>query len=565
MVEKMEASYKSLDDALEFYVRDIVVDIFDGDKYPGSFGATRDYLWEYGIDYYTLRRRSLQLFTENPIAAGIIKRLLRNEIFTGMMPDPTPISQIIWPNKPEEEREELSVKYSGEMGDSFNLYANDYSIFDYRQQMTFGEYQNQVRLETILCGDVIVVARINQQTRLPCWDIINGNYIKTPIDRKPRSGNTILHGVERDAQGRHVAYWIEEWTGEELKSTRIPVYGEKSGRQIAWMVYAGEKLLNNVRGTPLLANILYMLKDLDRYRDAEVRAAVINAMLPLFIKREKGTVAGRSPLENMRAAKSGPTPAADTTQAQPRNSIPLAPGSVMDNLSAGEEPVSFNTNRPNVNYGKFEEIIISGISWTLEIPPSTVMLHYTSSYSASRQENNELDIYLKYRVFKNAKDFCQIIYQEFIIQSVLIGDLIIPGFQAVAFNPKSWKLRGAWLKCEWSGLTRPAVDIQREAGALISVLGTGNITNDYISRRFSGVSFQANQYKLARERRLAKRLGFVSSIDEDTSGKPAYFTPAPLSPDDADEIKSDVEELKAAYAEIETRLNRGGSKNDFNS
>jgi capsid protein len=547
----LQDSYKKLDESLAYFVRDMTVDMFDGDKYPGSFGITRDYLFNYGIDYYTLRKRSLQLFTENPYAAGIIKRLLRNEIFTGMMPEPTPISAVIWPDKSEEEREELAIEYAGQMGDGFSLYANDYTVFDYRQQMTFGEFQNQVRLEAVLSGDVVVVARINPQTRLPCWDIINGNFIQTPLDHKPRAGNTILHGVERDPQGRHVAYWVQEWTGQELKSTRIPVYGEKSHRQISWMVYAGEKLLNDVRGTPLLANILYMLKDLDRYRDAEVRAAVINAMLPLFIKRDTPVSKGHSVIGGMIPKSRRPADrSTDNNPSTPRDRIPtMSPGSVMDNLDAGEEPVSFNTNRPNVNFGKFEEIVISAISWTIELPPETVMLHYTASYSASRQANNELDIYLKYKVFKNSKDFCQLIYQEFIIQSVLIGDLKLPDFNEVLFNSKAWRLRGAWLKCEWSGLSRPAVDIQREAGALIAVLGTGNITNDYISRRFSGVSFQANQYKLARERRLAKRLGFVSSIDEDTTGKPAYFQPDPL---DHDEKDIRIEDIEARLNELES-------------
>jgi capsid protein len=534
----LQAEYKKLDDSLAYFVRDIATDVFDGDKYPGSFGITRDYLWEFGIDYYTLRKRSLQLFTENPYALGIIRRILRNEIFTGMMPEPTPISSVIWPDKTEEEREELSVDFAEKMGDAFSLYANDYIVFDHRQQMVFGEYQNQVRLETMICGDAIIVARINQATGLPCWDIINGNYIKTPIDKIPRTGNTILHGVERDPQGRHAAYWVEEYRDGNFKYTRIPVYGEKSGRQISWMVYAGEKLLNTVRGTPILANILYMLKDLDRYRDAELRAAVINAMLPLFIKRELGATTKSSPLGRMKTLKQAVDTVPQAMDATPRDKISMDPGTVMDNLSPGEEPKSFDTSRPNVNYGRFEDIVISSISWTLEIPPSTVKLHYTSSYSASRQENNELDIYLKYRVFKNSKDFCQLIYEEFIIQSVLTGDLDMPGFQAVIFNPKLRKIRGAWLKAEWSGLSRPSVDIQREASALIKVLATGNITNDYISRRFSGVSYQANQYKLARERRLAKRLGFVSSIDEDVQGKPVYFTPDPLDPEDKDRIEN---------------------------
>jgi capsid protein len=530
-----EKVYQKLEDSLAYFVKDIVTDVFDGDKFPNSFGQTRDYLWENGLDYYSLRKRSLQLFIENHYASGIIKRILRNEVFTGMLPDPTPISSIIWPDEPEETREEKSIEFATMMGEGFNLYANDYNVFDYKRQLTFGEYQEQVRLESILCGDGIVVSRINPQTNLPSWDWINGNFIKTPPDYSPKGGNTILHGVERDKHGRHIAYHVEEWADERIKYTRIPVWGEKSGRQISWMVYGGPKLLNNVRGIPLLANILYMLKDLDRYRDAEVRAAVVNAMLPLFIKREKGSAGTGSVLGG--AVKRDRTPQKDETpgEAPRRNTISLDPGTVMDNLAAGEEPVSFSTNRPNVNFGKFEEIIISGLCWTLEMPPEIGMLKFTSSYSASRQANNEWDIYLKYRAFKNAKDFCQLIYQEYIIQSLLIRSLVIPGLMAVLFNPKEWMVRSAWLKCEWSGISRPSVDISREAGAMISVLNTGNITNDLISRRFAGTSFKAVQYKLYQERKLMKRLGFVSSVDETTGGTPAYGLPAPLPDKDNDD------------------------------
>jgi len=285
------------------------------------------------------------------------------------------------------------------------------------------------------------------------------------------------------------------------------------------MVYGTEKMLNEVRGVPILANVLYMLKDLDGYKNAEIRSAVVNSIIPMFIKKSRESGGGTSPVANMGKwdPKKIGTPAelASTQVEGPgQKRAQILPGSVLDNLAPGEEPASFDTRRPNVNFGTFENIILSTICWSLEIPPEVVFLKFGSSYSAARQASNEFNIFLKFRNFKNAKDLGQIIFQEYVYQSVLRRELDLPMFRAAMNDPAQWRIRGAWLKCEWSGISRPSVDIHREAKAMRDIVGMGWVPNEQASREFAGVGFRTVQAQLKGENELMDRLGFEQINDK---------------------------------------------------
>jgi capsid protein len=491
-IDEFKASQYSVPSTMG-YTNNLIQSVFDGDKFPGSFGMTKDFMY---VDYWTLRARSAQVFEENPYCKGVIRRLLRNEINTGLNLEASPIGKLI--GLDEDEAQTLG----DEQEVNFKLWQDNPKLCDWKQQKTHGELSKQARMTAMISGDVLKVWHINPKTKLPSIELIDGSQVQTPMDGKPRKGNRIIHGVEIDPKGMHIAYWvnIEDIEKGIIKSKRIPAFGEKSGRRISQLIYGDfEKRLDDVRGTPLLAVLLYMLKELDRYRDSEQRAATVNSLLPMFVKKtQQGT--GTQPIGGGAIRNTAVPVAQPDSSIKNYNIAEMIPGTVMDELAVGEEPVSFNTQRPNTGYIAFEDTIINLFSWTLDIPPGIVKLVFQGSFSASRQANTEFSIYLKY-FFKTFGDvFYQPDYEEYLIQSALIGDFDASGFLEAWRDPRQWREFGAWVNAEWTGLSRPSVDVKKDVEAHLLLDNAGYITRDQICKKFSGMSFNAVAAKRSREK-----------------------------------------------------------------
>lgn len=495
---------------VSYYVADIIDSVWSGEKFPGGYGLTKDYTY---VDYWVLRKRSVQLFKENIYARGMLRRLVRNLIHKGLKLEANNIQSITGLD------DEKALEWDEKTELEFDLWANNKNLCDWKKQKTFGELQDECKMTAMVSGDCLVVQHIDQKTGLPSIELIDGQHIQTPFNQQPRQGNKIFHGVEIDKFNRHVAYWVRVINGLGFEFKRIPCYGEKSKLRIAWLVYGCDKLMDEVRGEPILAIALYSLKEVDRYKDAEQRAATMNAILPLIITKDQPGI-GSHPINGGAVRRGGVTTTDFDDTSRTFNISTMLPGTIPEELAPGEKIDSFATARPNVNLGKYEEIIINAVAWMLELPPEIARLLFQSNFSASRQANNELDIKISYESWKFGNNFCKQPYEEFVTSSVLNGTLEAQGFLE-AYYTNNWRILGAWFNAEWSGLSRPSVDILKEANAADKAIQTPVSNYDFWCRRISGMSFRTVAKKLAREKALLDQLGISFRTNETATGEPA--------------------------------------------
>lgn len=76
-----------------------------------------------------------------------------------------------------------------------------------------------------------------------------------------------------------------------MKWTRVEAWGEKTGRRNVIHIMNRERI-GQRRGVPFLAPVIEALKQLGRYTDAELVAAVVSGMFTVFIEKESASADG---------------------------------------------------------------------------------------------------------------------------------------------------------------------------------------------------------------------------------------------------------------------------------
>ena len=408
-----------------------------------------------------LRQRSRDAYMGIPTAAAALKTMRTNVIAGGLIPSPQIDGEYL--RISDDELERLQQQITRE----FSLWA-DTPACDAERVDNFYKLQQLAFLSYLMSGDTFVLMPMREEPGQPYSlriRIIEADRVCSPdlFDRLvPCEVNgikvqQIVQGVETDADGVVVAYWIcnrhplsntATIQPGEMQWKRVEAFGKETGRRNVLHIMNRERP-GQRRGVPILAPVLEAIKQLGRYTDAEVTAAVLSAMFTVAVLKQNPSD-GR-PFGEM-------LPPDMLIDSEDQSSIELGPGAFVD-MAPGEDIKMIDPKHPNTGYDEFTNAVIRQIGAALEIPPEVLFKQFTASYSAARGALNEFwrTCAMQRDWFKD--DFCKPIYDEWFAEAVARGRIKAPGFFA---DPA---IRKTYVACTWSGPARTNLNPVQEVQA----------------------------------------------------------------------------------------------------
>lgn len=437
----------------------------------------------------TLRTRSRDLAMGVPLANGAIKTYRTNVIGSGLTPKPTIDGEAI--GLTEEQAGELEKQISRE----FNLWADSVNC-DAERLATFYELQQLSFQNWLMSGDCFAILQMKNRAGSVyelCIQLIEADRVSTPgNDLGIDTGTKIVGGVEVDSTGEVVAYHIAKhhplsYRNDEHDWVRVEVFGKATGRRNVLHIMTRERI-GQRRGLPILSSVIESLKQLGRYTEAEVDAAVVSSLYTLFITKDE---------QHNEAPPFGELtePQEALVDAGDQNTIELGTGAIVD-LAPGENITAPTPGRPNANFDTFVTSIARQIGAALELPYEMLVKQFTKSYSASRAAL--LEAWKSFSMWRDwmVEKFCQPIYEEWLSEAVAKGRISAPGY----FTDPA--MRKAYCAAQWYGPTQGQLDPVSEVQAAQLRVENGFSTHAKEAMELTGTDFMDNARAIRQERKL---------------------------------------------------------------
>lgn len=452
-------------------------------------------------DLPTLRARSRDLYRNDGIARGAINGTVTNVVGTGLAAQPAIWADVLGMT------DDAADAWQRSTLKEFNLWAEDAEACDLTATQTFYGLQELAFRSAMLNGDhfTLLPSRKRQgnayglKLQMVEADRVCNRNALTDTDK-------CAAGIQIDEDGQPIGYWVMTRHPGGVAAKREWVYverrGQKTGRRN--MLHLFERLrADQRRGEPFLAPVIDSLKQLSRYTEAELMAAVISGMFTVFVTTE-------------------PDGGDQDDAEEPEYN--LGNGAIITGMP-GDKPEIINPGRPNALFDPFVLAILRQIGVALEIPYEVLIKHFTSSYSAARASLLDAWRFYKKRRTWLAGAFCQPIYETWLDEAVASGRVVAPGYFA---DPL---IRKAWQACVWVGDAPGAIDPYKEAQADELNLKLGKTTLAKVTMGYDGSNWEDNHRQQVKEKQARDRDGLSVVVadaqpvpppdEQDEEAKPA--------------------------------------------
>ena len=443
------------------------------------------------LNLRVLRNRASDLVLNSPLGAAAVVTQLTGVINSGLK---------LFPRIKADDlglSEEAARAWNRRTKQEFELWANSLAC-DFYGRNNFFELQRIAYRNELNDGDCFCVFR----RRLPRGEnpyslklqLIEAQRVSNPDHSiaiecfGKKKGSRIVNGIEVDRSGILQAIWVSNriWNepsiNPELSWQRVKFNGEKSGTQnILHLCY--DTRIEQFRGEPYLSPVIETIKNVSRYADAELTSAIIKAFFALFFEQAEGNF----DLNQMGFERN--EPCLDVDEYKVEN------GSILG-LPRGVTVKAIDNSNAQSTFEGFTNQFVNQIAAALNLPSELLLKRFQSSYSASKAALLQAQEEFRQRRAAFVQDFCQPIYENFLVEAVALGRIEARGFFEDAVRRRQWSA------ADWRTETSHLLDPLKEMQASKLKLELGLSTYEQEAAELCGSDYFENARQLQLEREL---------------------------------------------------------------
>lgn len=469
----------------------------------------------------SLRNRSSDLYCNSPVGAAALNTSRINVIGAGLKASPKVDYKTLGITAAEAKAWERNTLRE------FELWAGSTSCDLYRKH-NFYDLQDIVYLSYLMDGDAWAAIKYRRPApnnpyclRIQLFEaarVCNPGSVSAyglscyNVEMiNQANGNRIVNGVEIDADGAVVAYWVANRVPLDLANpsrllewARVKAFGERTGRPNVLQI-SHEERPEQYRGVPYLAPAIEVIKQVGRYTGAELTAAIIKAFFTLFFTSKGETNDINDMFDNSYSTETF------EDRKEKLTGIDLGTGTA-NLLPEGVDVKAIDGSRSMSTFEPFTNTLLCQVGASLGIPSEVLLSRFQGSYSAARGALLQAAAAFKTRRTWFARDFCQQVYEAWLAEAIAIGRVKAPGYGT---DPL---ITAAWSKAEWFGPVMGMLDPVKEVTGAALRRKYGFSTGEREAAEITGTDYDDNISAIAQENATWMAHGLNVPVADNTGG-----------------------------------------------